>query len=58
LDSHKAVSGLGWRRRLTTPQAISLTIEWEKSVHCGENPRAITYKQIESFLKFSPRSSE
>ncbi|OBK25473.1 CDP-glucose 4,6-dehydratase [Mycobacterium asiaticum] len=49
LDATKAQQELGWRNRLGFREAVSWTIDWERRVHDGADPLAVTQEQIEAF---------
>lgn len=49
LDATKAQAELGWRNRLGFREAVSWTIEWERRVHDGADPLAVTTEQIAAF---------
>jgi CDP-glucose 4,6-dehydratase len=49
LDAAKAQRELGWRNRLGFRDALAWTIAWERRVHAGEDPLAVTREQIAAF---------
>jgi CDP-glucose 4,6-dehydratase len=49
LDATKARQSLGWRDRLSTPEAIAWTVEWEQEVLGGVEPLQVTLDQIKAF---------
>ena len=49
LDATKAREHLGWQDRLDTQRAIAWTVEWEKAVQSGGDPREVTLRQIAQF---------
>lgn len=49
LDSRKAELSLGWRNMLDLQRSLKLTVGWEKQVAAGDDPRAVTVKQIQEF---------
>lgn len=49
LDASKAQRELGWRDRLGFRDAVAWTIDWEKRVHAGADPLAVTEDQIAAF---------
>ncbi|MGD1237788.1 CDP-glucose 4,6-dehydratase [Mycobacterium seoulense] len=49
LDSTKAHYQLGWRDRLNFRDAVAWTVEWERRVHAGADPLAVTQQQIAAF---------
>lgn len=51
VDSAQARAGLGWAPRLRVPDAIALTIDWEKRVRSGASPRAVTESQVAMYLE-------
>lgn len=50
VDSAKSRAEIGWRPALRVPEAIALTVDWEKRVRAGEAPLAVTRSQIEHYL--------
>jgi CDP-glucose 4,6-dehydratase len=57
VDARRAQSELGCRNRLDSAAAIAWTADWHRRVRLGENPRAVTLGQIDSYcaLPASPR---
>ena len=51
LDSSRAVRRLGWKTRLDTDEAISMTVEWYKRVFGGDDPLYATKKQIAGYME-------
>ena len=49
LNATKAREGLGWHDRLDTERAIGWTVEWEKAVQSGGDPREVALRQIAQF---------
>ncbi|GJN99499.1 CDP-glucose 4,6-dehydratase [Mycobacterium marinum] len=49
LDAAKAQAELGWRNRLGFRDAVAWTIDWERQVHGGADPLAVTRDQIAAF---------
>jgi CDP-glucose 4,6-dehydratase len=49
LDASKAHHELGWRNRLGFRDALASTIDWERRVHAGTDPLAVTREQIAAF---------
>ena len=49
LNSDKARSELGWTDYLSFDEAIQWTIQWEKDVLNGRDPREVTQEQIADF---------
>ncbi len=49
LDASKAQRQLGWRNRLDFRNALAWTIKWERRVHAGAEPLAMTREQIAAF---------
>lgn len=50
LDASKAKNTLGWSDRLKFSDAINWTVDWEKKVRSGDNPRLVTLGQLERFM--------
>lgn len=50
LDSSKARRVLGWESGWDTREAVRKTVDWEKAVRDGEDPRRVTDRQIASFF--------
>ena len=50
LDCSRIKSVFGWRPVLHVGQAVDLTVEWTKAVAAGENPLAVTDRQIREFF--------
>jgi CDP-glucose 4,6-dehydratase len=50
LDTRKAELELNWRTKLSLHESLAWTVEWEKRVLEGGNPRAISVAQIISFM--------
>ena len=51
LDSNKAKASLGWVEKLSSTDAVSWTVEWEKAVSESGVARDKTLDQLESFLR-------
>ena len=49
LDSGKARSQLGWLPKLGLADAIEWTVDWYRAYAAGEDPRALTVKQLRRF---------
>lgn len=49
LDATKAQRELGWRNRLRFHDAVGWTIDWERRVHDGADPLAVTLEKIGAF---------
>jgi CDP-glucose 4,6-dehydratase len=49
LDAAKAETQLGWSNRLGFREAIAWTVEWARATRNGEDPRAVTLRQIAEF---------
>ena len=49
LNATKARERLGWQDRLDTQRAIAWTVEWEKALQAGDDPREVTLRQIAQF---------
>lgn len=49
LDISKAKTKLGWSPSMNLEQALGLTADWAQQVAVGEDPRAITLKQIQAY---------
>lgn len=49
LDATRAQTELGWRNRLGFRDAVAWTIDWERRVHGGADPFAVTTEQIAAF---------
>jgi CDP-glucose 4,6-dehydratase len=50
LDSSKSKNELGWKPKLSLPEALKLTSDWYKSFKNKENLTEITQKQIEVYI--------
>jgi CDP-glucose 4,6-dehydratase len=50
LDSGKSKSVLGWSEKLTSKDAIQLSVDWSKRESIGESARALTLEQLSTFL--------
>ena len=55
LDSSKARSRLGWRRRLGLVSALEWTVEWYKNHSKGDDAVALTLAQIERYMELPVR---
>jgi CDP-glucose 4,6-dehydratase len=51
LDSKKAKAELGWKPRLSLPDALRLTVEWHRAHLDGRDMQAQTLAQIEAYQK-------
>ncbi len=49
LDSSKAIRNLGWKQKLTTYEAIKLTMEWYDAFYKKDKMDAFTLKQIKEY---------
>ncbi|WP_300302112.1 CDP-glucose 4,6-dehydratase [Ferrovibrio sp.] len=49
LDARLAVQSLGWRPHFSTAAALAETVNWYKDWLAGENPAAMTDRQIAAF---------
>ncbi|WP_096286930.1 CDP-glucose 4,6-dehydratase [Mycobacterium ahvazicum] len=49
LDAGKAQRELDWRNRLAFRDALAWTVDWERRVHAGADPLAVTREQIAAF---------
>jgi CDP-glucose 4,6-dehydratase len=50
LDSSKAITRLGWRPRLDLPEAVSLAVDWYRTVHADPGQAcAVTLEQIHRY---------
>ena len=50
LDSSRLRKATGWRNKLGFEETVEWTVDWEKSVRSGGNPRAAAMRQVEAFL--------
>lgn len=50
LDSSRLRKATGWRNKLGFEETVEWTVDWEKSVRSGVNPRAAAMRQVEAFL--------
>ncbi|WP_200863683.1 CDP-glucose 4,6-dehydratase [Asticcacaulis sp. AC460] len=50
LDPGLALRALGWRNRLSQPEALHWAAQWYSAWHSGQNPVDITSGQIEAYL--------
>lgn len=57
LDSTLARTELGWRPVLRAREAVRSTVEWERSVRGGEDPRDATRRQVGAYLEAQQTSS-
>ena len=51
LDSSKARAQLGWTPRWNLDQTLARTVEWYRAFYAGQDVRALTLKQIQSFTE-------
>ncbi len=51
LDSSRARSHLGWRPRWDLEQGLEATVAWYRALHAGEDMRAFTAEQIQSYQR-------
>ncbi len=60
LDSSKARAQLGWSPHWGLDETLVHTVEWYKAFHRGENVRALTLNQIQTFMRQAelPRMSK
>lgn len=49
LDTSRARDELGWRNQLGSHNGVIWTVDWERRVHSGADPRAVTQEQIAAF---------
>jgi len=54
LDATRARDELGWRERLTFPRAVEWTVQWQRRVLAGEDPRAVTTDQLAAYAALMP----
>lgn len=57
LDSSRAQSELGWRNELPFPLSLEWTIEWQREVLDGADPRIAARNQIERFVALNPAAA-
>ena len=50
VDSARARTALGWTPRWRLDAGLDRTVDWYMAVHAGEDPRAVTLRQIEEHL--------
>lgn len=55
LDPEKAHTQLGWLPRLQYPASVDWTVDWERAVHAGEDPRSTSESQIARYLDAGSR---
>jgi len=53
LDSSKARAQLGWSPRWSLDRTLANTVEWYKAFYTGQDVRALTLNQIQSFMQRS-----
>jgi CDP-glucose 4,6-dehydratase len=53
LDSSALRDATGWQNKLEFIDSVNWTVDWEKSVRSGENPRLASMRQIEAFLSLT-----
>lgn len=53
LDSSKARAQLGWSPRWSLDETLANTVEWYKGFYHGQDVRALTLRQIQSFMQQS-----
>jgi CDP-glucose 4,6-dehydratase len=51
LDSSKARARLGWSAHWSLDQTLANSVEWYKAFCCGQDVRALTLNQIQSFVQ-------
>jgi CDP-glucose 4,6-dehydratase len=51
LDSSKARARLGWSAHWSLDETLVHTVEWYKAFHRGEDVRAMTLNQIQTFMR-------
>ena len=51
LDTSKAERELGWRNQLGSHDGLAWTVDWERRVHAGADPLAVTRDQIAAFVE-------
>ena len=49
LDSSKSLTQLDWHNRLVFPESVEWTVEWQRRVLSGENPRDVSMDQLDRF---------
>ena len=50
VDSARARGLLGWTPKWRLDHGLDRTVDWYRAVHAGEDPRAVTLRQIEEHL--------
>ena len=50
IDPEKARRELDWQSRLLYPESVDWTIDWERAVHSGEDPRIVSELQISRYI--------
>jgi len=50
VDSARARALLGWTPKWRLEAGLDRTVDWYRAVHGGEDPRAVTMRQIEEHL--------
>ena len=55
LDSSKARGALGWRPALTLDDALGWIVDWYQQVGGGADARAVTFSQIQDYVRRSGR---
>ncbi len=50
IDPDKARRELNWTSRLLYPESVDWTIDWERAVHAGDDPRVAAERQISHYL--------
>jgi CDP-glucose 4,6-dehydratase len=53
LDSSALRNATGWQDKLGFIDSVSWTVDWEKSVRSGEDPRLASMRQIAAFLSLN-----
>ncbi len=59
LDISKAAHRLDWHPQLNLERALGLTVDWARGLQCGDELRALTLSQIQTYqaLAIPPKSS-
>jgi len=50
IDPDKAMRELNWCSRLLYPESLDWTVDWERAVDAGEDPRAVSESQITQYI--------
>lgn len=57
LDASKAQRELHWAGALPFPASLEWTVDWHRDVVAGEDPRAVTLRQIAEFRALKPAAA-